>query len=37
MLNVNLDGIHLTPQVIDFIAANINDNIREIEGVFGKT
>ena len=31
-----LDGIHLTPQVIDFIAANINDNIREIEGVLVK-
>ena len=31
-----LDGIHLTPKVIDFIAANINDNIREIEGVLVK-
>lgn len=31
-----LDGIHLKPQVIDFIAANINDNIREIEGVLVK-
>ena len=31
-----LDEIHLTPQVIYFIAANINDNIREIEGVLVK-
>lgn len=31
-----LDGIHLSPKIIDFIAANINDNIREIEGVLVK-
>ncbi len=31
-----LDGIILNPEVINFIAANINDNIREIEGVLVK-
>ena len=31
-----LDGIHLNDTIINFIAANINDNIREIEGVLVK-
>ncbi|TLD82852.1 chromosomal replication initiator protein DnaA [Helicobacter sp. MIT 11-5569] len=31
-----LDGIHLNDNIINFIAANINDNIREIEGVLVK-
>ncbi len=31
-----LDGIHLNDEIIYFIAANINDNIREIEGVLVK-
>ena len=31
-----LDGIHLSDAIIQFIAANINDNIREIEGVLVK-
>lgn len=31
-----LDGIHLNDAIINFIAANINDNIREIEGVLIK-
>ncbi|MBX7491456.1 chromosomal replication initiator protein DnaA [Helicobacter turcicus] len=31
-----LDGIHLNDAIINFIAANINDNIREIEGVLVK-
>ncbi|MCI5968311.1 chromosomal replication initiator protein DnaA [Helicobacter sp.] len=31
-----LDGIHLNDSITNFIAANINDNIREIEGVLVK-
>lgn len=31
-----LDGIYLDDKIIQFIAANINDNIREIEGVLVK-